>query len=301
MTDYSSAAEWFREGRLAPYVEAMKSPGTILNLFEAAPPGGDVSQPSVPDLVLVQQIVPSNRVWGDVGWGRYDQRGEKGKFFLAAPDFAATVWGDSDCRFRGLAFPLARWQAVFDEAADGKLSMENLNIDRGLFHAPNLRSAMSKLWALSEDEGTTSRLLARSAGCEILAELCRLSGAAIQPIKGGLAPWVQRRCFDFMHGRLSEDISLEDLAAEAQLSPFHFARMFKHSVGVPPRVYLTRLRMEKACELLEKTDLPVTEIAFEVGYASNQAFARVFLKERNMTPTAFRRAVLGSAWSAGKP
>jgi AraC family transcriptional regulator len=154
---------------------------------------------------------------------------------------------------------------------------------------------------LSEDEGTTSRLLARSAGCEILAELCRLSGAAIQPIKGGLAPWVQRRCFDFMHGRLSEDISLEDLAAEAQLSPFHFARMFKHSVGVPPRVYLTRLRMEKACELLEKTDLPVTEIAFEVGYASNQAFARVFLKERNMTPTAFRRAVLGSAWSAGKP
>jgi AraC family transcriptional regulator len=71
--------------------------------------------------------------------------------------------------------------------------------------------------------------------------------------------------------------------------------MFKQSVGVPPRVYLTRIRMEKACELLEKTDLPVTEIAFEVGYASNQAFARVFLKERNMTPTAYRRAVRGSA------
>jgi AraC family transcriptional regulator len=94
-----------------------------------------------------------------------------------------------------------------------------------------------------------------------------------------------------MHAHLAEDIGLEDLAVEAQLSQFHFARMFRQSVGVPPRVYLTRLRMEKACELLETTDLPITEIAFEVGYASNQAFARVFLKERKMTPSAFRRTV----------
>jgi AraC family transcriptional regulator len=104
-----------------------------------------------------------------------------------------------------------------------------------------------------------------------------------------------------MHANIAEDISLEDLAAEAQLSQFHFARMFKQSVGVPPRVYLTRIRMEKACELLEKTDLPVTQIALEVGYASNQAFARVFLKERKMTPTAYRRALLQSAWSASDP
>jgi AraC family transcriptional regulator len=94
-----------------------------------------------------------------------------------------------------------------------------------------------------------------------------------------------------MRQRLSEDISLDDLAAEARLSPFHFARMFKQSLGVPPRVYLTRLRVEKACELLEHTDLPVTEIAFEVGYSSNQVLARVFLKHRHMSPSDYRRAV----------
>ncbi|MGL4437888.1 MAG: helix-turn-helix domain-containing protein [Bosea sp. (in: a-proteobacteria)] len=81
------------------------------------------------------------------------------------------------------------------------------------------------------------------------------------------------------------------MAAEARLSPFHFARMFKQSVGMPPRVYLTRLRMEKACELLEKTDLPVTEIAFEVGYSSNQVLARVFFKYQHMSPIDYRRAV----------
>lgn len=78
---------------------------------------------------------------------------------------------------------------------------------------------------------------------------------------------------------------------EAQLSPFHFARMFKQSSGVPPRVYLTRLRLEKACELLEMTDRPVTEIAHDVGYSSNQVLARVFLKHRHMSPTDYRQAV----------
>jgi AraC family transcriptional regulator len=144
---------------------------------------------------------------------------------------------------------------------------------------------------LCEDEGAPSRLLARAAGCEILAELSRLGGAPFRPVKGGVAPWAERRCLELLRARLSEDISLDELAAEARLSPYHFARMFKQSVGVPPRVYLTRLRVEKACELLETTDLPVTEIAQEVGYSSNQVLARVFVKHRRMSPTDYRRAV----------
>jgi AraC family transcriptional regulator len=76
--------------------------------------------------------------------------------------------------------------------------------------------------------------------------------------------------------------------------------MFKQSLGVPPRVYLTKLRMEKACELLERTDLPITEIAFEVGYSSNQVLARVFIKHQQMSPTDYRRAVRNSARSSSK-
>jgi len=94
-----------------------------------------------------------------------------------------------------------------------------------------------------------------------------------------------------MHARLSEDITLDELAAEAQLSPFHFVRMFKQSVGVPPRAYLTQLRMERVCELLEMSDLPITEIAFEVGYSSNQVLARVFTKYQHMSPSEYRRIV----------
>ena len=128
-----------------------------------------------------------------------------------------------------------------------------------------------------------------------------MGGAPFTPAKGGLAPWAERRSLELMRARLSEDISLDELAAEARLPPFHFARMFKQSVGVPPRVYLTRLRMERACELLERTDLPVTEIALEVGYSSNQVLARIFTKHQRMTPTDYRRAVRDPARSIQMP
>ena len=288
---YSSFAQWYGEGRLAPYVRTMKSPGGVLDLLEAAQPAGDMSDPAVPDLVLYQDLLGGSRVSGDLGRGRFDVVSEKGGFFLAAPNFANTVMVDASHQLRSLSFPTAQWQKVLDEAADGRLSFECLEINRGLFHSPTIQSAVRNLWALSDEEGAPSRLLARAAGCVIMAELCRLSGATFAPARGGLAPWAERRCLELMRTRLSEDISLDELAAEAQLSPFHFARMFKQSVGVPPRVYLTRLRVEKACELLEQTDLSVTEIALEVGYSSNQVLARVFLKHMRLTPSDYRRAV----------
>src|SRR5690606_20610731 len=190
-----------------------------------------------------------------------------------------------------LAFPIAQWQSVLDEATDGRFSFNDSGIYGRILDSPVIRSALQNLWAIGEEEGLPSRLLARAAGFEILAELCRLGGASFAPAKGGLASWAERRCIELMRARLSEDISLDELAAEARLSPYHFARMFKQSVGVPPRVYLTRLRMERSCELLEMTDLPVTEIALEVGYSSNQVLARVFFKHRHMSPSDYRRAV----------
>lgn len=288
---YSSFAQWYREGREASYVRARKTAGGVLDLLEVARPGDEYRRPALPDLGLYQDLLGGSRVRGDAGWGHFDVKSEKGSCYLAAPDFANKVTFDASHRFRSLSFPVARWQRVLDEAVDGRFSMECLRPSGGSFHSLAIRSALRKLWALCDEEGAPSRLLARAAGCEILAELCRLGGAPFAPARGGLAPWAERRCLELMQARLSDDISLDDLAAEARLSPFHFARMFKQSVGVPPRVHLTRLRVEKACELLELTDLPVTEIALEVGYSSNQVLARVFVKHRRMSPSNYRRTV----------
>ncbi len=260
-------------------------------MIEVARPAGDMSRPGLPDIVLYQDLLGGSRVSGDLGGGHFDVAGKRGDFCLAAPNFATTAIMEESHKLRSLAFPMAQWESVLDEAADGRFSFDSSCVYGRMFDSPAMRSAFRNLWALCADEGAPSRLLARAAGCEILAELCRLGGAPFAAAKGGLAPWAERRCVDLMRAQLSEDISLDKLAAEAQLSPFHFARMFKQSLGMPPRVYLTRLRMEKACELLERTDLPITAIALEVGYSSNQVLARVFLKYMRVSPTEYRRAV----------
>mgnify|MGYP000398042392 CR=1 FL=1 len=295
---YGSFAQWYSEGYLAHYVRTMKSAGGIVHLLEAAQPAGDMSDPAVPDIVLYQDIHGNTRVSGDMGGGRFDGTSEKGSFFLSAPDFANTVLVDAAHELRSVSFPLSQWQPLLDEAIDGPFSLDYQRLCMGAFASPPIRTAFRKLWALSEDEGALSRLLARSAGCEILAELCKLGGAPIAPAKGGLSLWAERRCLELMRERLSEDISLDELAAEARLSAFHFARMFRQSIGVPPRVYLTRLRVEKACELLEQTDLPITEIATEVGYSSSQVLARVFLKHMHLSPSDYRKAVRDPARTA---
>jgi AraC family transcriptional regulator len=292
---YASFTQWYSEGHLAPYVRVMRSPGGILNLLEAAQPAGDMSDPAVPDLVLYQDLLGGSRVSGNLGGGGFDVMSEKNSFFLAAPNFANTVMVDGSHQLRSLSFPVAEWQKVLDEAIDGRFSFERLHLYRGAFHSPAIESALRNLWGLCDEGGAPSRLLARSAGCQILAELCRSGGAPFVPPKGGLAPWAERRCLELMRARFSEDISLDELAAEARLSVFHFARMFKQSVGTPPRIYLTRLRVERACELLESTNLSITQIAQEVGYSSNQVLARIFVKHRHMSPSDYRRAVRDTA------
>lgn len=295
---HSSFAQWHSNGRHASYLRTMKSPGAILDVLEIQRPAGDMSRPALPDIVLMEDMLGCSRVRGDLGGGRFDMSTGRGTLAVAAPNFATTVINDESHRLRSLAFPLAQWQGVLDEACDSQFSFDSLCLYGRIFSSPAIRSALRSLWTLCEVEGAPSCLLARAAGCEIMAELCRMGGAPLTPAKGGLAPWAERRCLELMRARLSDDISLDELAAEARLSPYHFARMFKQSVGVPPRVYLTRLRMEKACELLARTDLPVTEIAQEVGYSSNQVLARVFIKHQRMSPTDYRRAVRDPVRSA---
>lgn len=293
MTGAASAAftRWYCQGRPATYVRKRKSPGGILDLIEVVRPGGDMSRPTLPDLILYQDMQGGSRVRGDSGGGYFDVTSRQGDLHMSAPNAPNKIHVATNHHLRSLAFSKAQWQATLDEASDGKVTLERLRCFRGTLSSPSIQSAFRNFWALCDEEGAPSSLLARAAGCEILAELCQLSETPLAPARGGLAPWAERRCLELMRARLGEDISLDELAAEAQLSPFHFARMFKQSVGIPPRAYLTRLRLEKACDLLERTDLPVTEIALEVGYSSNQVLARVFVKHRRMSPSSYRRAV----------
>lgn len=107
---------------------------------------------------------------------------------------------------------------------------------------------------------------------------------------GGLSPRARRVVRDFLHAQLHQKIDLESLAQLAGLSPFHFARAFKVSFGVPPYRYLLNLRLQTAAQLLTDGRLPITEIGLSVGFSCPSEFARAFKQLQGCTPRAFRQA-----------
>jgi AraC family transcriptional regulator len=109
------------------------------------------------------------------------------------------------------------------------------------------------------------------------------------PPKPGLAPWRVRRAADILRTSLTDSPTLTELAGEVGMSPYHFLRAFKASVGVPPHRYQMNLRLQRARELLEITDLPMSEIAAHVGYDDPSYLARLFRRHFGTTPVSYRR------------
>jgi AraC-like DNA-binding protein len=90
-----------------------------------------------------------------------------------------------------------------------------------------------------------------------------------------------------------QEIDLERAAGEAGISPFHFLRLFSRVLGVTPHQYLVRSRLRHAARLLADDDLPVTDIAYDVGFGDLSNFVRTFHRAAGLSPRAFREASRG--------
>ena len=111
--------------------------------------------------------------------------------------------------------------------------------------------------------------------------------------RAGLVDRRVRRAVELMHAHLEHDLPLEEIAAAAHLSPFHFARLFKKLTGTTPHAYLGALRAARAQTLLAETDLSITEVGARVGHSSPSHFAKAFRQATGISPSAYRKALAG--------
>ncbi|WP_189224652.1 helix-turn-helix transcriptional regulator [Saccharothrix coeruleofusca] len=96
------------------------------------------------------------------------------------------------------------------------------------------------------------------------------------------------RVIGFIDEHLADDLRLAALAAQAGLGVDRFGRAFKAATGVPPHRYVTRRRVERAAELLARTDLPIAEIAHRVGLSGQSHLTTLFRRAFGDTPHAYR-------------
>jgi AraC family transcriptional regulator len=109
------------------------------------------------------------------------------------------------------------------------------------------------------------------------------------PAPRGLDAPRLKRVLDYVDAHLAEPISLERLAAEASLSPFHFSRLFREATGLTPHRYVTARRVRAAQAALALGRASLLEVALTNGFGSQENFIRVFRKSTGLTPGEFRK------------
>ena len=97
------------------------------------------------------------------------------------------------------------------------------------------------------------------------------------------------RAIQTMHTHLHEELTLEDLASVACLSPSYFHHVFRRLTGIPPGEFLLALRFQEARRLLLTTPLKVIDICFEVGYTSIGSFTSHFTQRVGLSPRELRQ------------
>jgi AraC family transcriptional regulator len=109
------------------------------------------------------------------------------------------------------------------------------------------------------------------------------------PHKGSLSRLRVKRAMEYMNANIEEDIELEKVAAELDMSGSHFAHEFRNATGRTPYQYLLDQRMSKATSLLKTTKLPVQYVSGLTGFRSPVNFVRTFRQRIGQTPDAWRR------------
>lgn len=112
----------------------------------------------------------------------------------------------------------------------------------------------------------------------------------VERTRGGLAPAVRRRVLEMMDAEAGARLTIDRLASEAGLSPAHFARAFKESVGRAPHQHLMALRLDRARRLLDGPDVALSDVAARTGFADQAHFTRFFKRQFGITPGMLVRA-----------
>jgi AraC family transcriptional regulator len=156
--------------------------------------------------------------------------------------------------------------------------------------------AMSLLHELNE-ANVVGRLYADALAIALAMQLVRRYSSLkdVHIGRGGMAPHKLRKAIGLIDHHLAEGeegrLSLRVVAQEVGMSYFHFSRAFKQSMGMSPTNYIAERRIGRAKKLLRETELPLSEIALQVGFSSQSHFTTSFRRVAGATPGAFRARV----------
>jgi AraC family transcriptional regulator len=231
--------------------------------------------------------------WKLAGKGFLNRAYSASEFCLVSKGTPVWARWQKGGEFLVIAIPPAFAASVAD-AGSPRRQIEFTNL--WTFRDAAAEHLMKAMWYELKAGCPAGRLFGESLAIAFTAHLLRHYSVftnKIEPRRGGLSSVALRKVADYIQANLHEDLSLRQLAELTQLSSFHFAHVFKQSTGLAPHRYVLTQRIALAKTLLENTKLPLTEIAFRVGFPSQAHLTVMFHKIVGCTPGSYRGS-LGS-------
>ena len=148
---------------------------------------------------------------------------------------------------------------------------------------------LHKIYAQFRDAAPVREAMLNNCIVNLLTELLVSREAAIP---GAQSAGIIEDSVAYINDHLAQELSLEDLAVQAALSPFYFSRLFKRETGFSPHQYILTTRISNAKFLLQSTSDSVKNICFTVGFTSESSFCTAFKKETGLTPSEYRTRAL---------
>jgi AraC family transcriptional regulator len=200
--------------------------------------------------------------------------------------FSSRVGGDTECL--GIYLDPALVERAARDA-DPKARFEV--VARSNPRDPLVNSVGLALLGEMDSEAPGARLYAESLANVLAVHVLRnytAAGAEPRRLTGGLSGRTLRRVLSYIAENHEHELTLEDLAGEAAMSTFHFAREFKRATGTTPHQHLIRFRVERAKSLLAESQLPLAEVGLRTGFSHQSHFTRLFRRLTGTTPQSYR-------------
>lgn len=279
------------DNRLISHSEAVGWQSLHAAVFEEAPLRTSESSIGHPSLIyhLSRPTVVSRTVEGD----RSEQALIGPRQFCLTPGESNTSWAhDGHPEILQIYLRQSVFANAVEELYGGDGSIADVT-PRFAITDPLLEQLALAILSALHDGASEDRLYVETMAHMIAVHLARRHSTRVRseleaPVAGLSHPTL-RRLVEYIEAHLAGDLSLEAMAAEADVSVFYLSRAFKEALGQSPHQYVLTRRVERAKQLLRNTAEPIAEVALAVGFSSQSHLSAWFRRIVGVSPGAYRK------------
>lgn len=253
--------------------------------------GGQFDDPAVPDMALILGLSTDMPFKSDFGDGWRETRYRSGDMFIVPANTAISVDCGGACSALHAVMPAAPIADALEE--------DGLNPDSALgplygpvFHDDAIRAAILQMWLQTLRHGPLDPLLHDALMQTFLGSLLTKAKARSVTLSNRLTPKEVERVMDYCMQHLDHGVRVAELGELVGMSEAHFTRSFRRSTGHSPYQFVLRLRLSRACSLLQDRNLSLAEVAYACGFSSQSHLTDLFRVRVGVSPAQYRSELL---------